>query len=157
VNDAYFGKIPPERLRVHEREGWLELVADGQARGKIGVSPARAKPVLGSYTPSLRLLTLIRYSRPDRAAEGYVDSAWEQQREPYGGDVVNAYNDGPTGPGKPSLGGFYEIESSSPAAALAPGQTARHLHTTLHVVGDPAVLDALARRVLGVPLGEVGP
>jgi hypothetical protein len=150
VNDAYFGHIPPDRLVVHEREGWLELVADGQRRGKIGVSASRAREVLGSWTPGQRLLTLVRYAKPSQAVDGYVNSAWEPQREPYGGDVVNAYNDGPTAPGKPSLGGFYEIETSSPALALAPGQSARHVHTTLHVVGDPASLDPLARRLLGI-------
>ena len=25
---------------------------------------------------------------------------WETQKDPYGGDVVNSYNDGPTEPGK---------------------------------------------------------
>jgi hypothetical protein len=155
VNDAYFGKVPPERLRVHEREGWLAFVADGGQRGKIGLSPARARPVLGSYTPSLGLLTLVTYSGPERGA-GYVNSAWAQQVDPYGGDVVNAYNDGPLGPGKPSLGGFYEIESSSPAAALAPGQAMRHVHTTWHVMGDVGALEGLARKVLGVGLEDVG-
>jgi len=155
VNDAYFGKIAPERLQVHEREGWLGLVGDGQQRGKLGVSPARARAALGSFTPSARLLTLVHYDRPAQAVGGYVNSAWAQQGEPYGGDVVNAYNDGPTEPGKPSLGGFYEIETSSPAAALAPGESMRHVHTTLHVVGDVASLEPLAKRVLGVSLSDV--
>jgi hypothetical protein len=156
VNDAYFGKIAPERLHLHEREGWMGFVADGQERGKLGVGPGRARAALGSYTPSARLLTLVHYDKPAGAPNGYVNSAWAQQRDPYGGDVVNAYNDGPTEPGKPSLGGFYEIETSSPAAALAPGESMRHVHTTLHVVGDPATLDPLARRVLGVGLSDVG-
>ncbi|HEY8090078.1 MAG TPA: DUF6786 family protein [Polyangiaceae bacterium] len=155
VNDAYFGKIPAERLHVHDH--WLELVADGKQRGKLGVSAARAKGVLGSYTRSLGLLTLVAYTRVDHAPDGYVNSAWAQQSDPYGGDVVNAYNDGPTGPGKPSLGGFYEIESSSPAAALAPGQRMHHVHTTLHVVGERSALEALARKTLGVSLDELGP
>ena len=111
--------------------------------------------MLGSYTPSLGLLTLVGYSRPEHAPDGYVNSAWAQQSDPYGGDVVNAYNDGPTAPGKPSLGGFYEIESSSPAAALAPGQAMKHVHATLHVVGDPASLEALARKVLGLSLADL--
>jgi hypothetical protein len=155
VNDAYFGKIPPERLRVHEGEGWIELVADGERRGKIGVGPGRARETLGSFVPSAGLLTLVRYAKPAHAPEGYVNSAWEQQREPYGGDVVNAYNDGPTAPGQPSLGGFYELETSSPALALAPGQSARHVHTTLHVVAAPAALEPLAKTVLGVSLEEL--
>jgi hypothetical protein len=72
--------------------------------------------------------------------------------------VINSYNDGPTAPGKPSLGGFYEIETSSPAAALAPGESLEHVHATLHVVGTAAsrgALDALARKVLGVSLASL--
>ena len=114
--------------------------------------PARARDVIGSYSARAHLLTLVRYSRPPAWPNGYVNSMWARQEDPFGGDVVNAYNDGPTEPGKPSLGGFYELETSSPAAALAPGEAMEHVHTTLHALGDPASLDALATRVLGVPL-----
>jgi hypothetical protein len=158
VNDAYFGAIPAERLAVHAREGWLSLVADGERRGKIGLSASRARDRAGSYSASARLLTIVRYGKPKAPpASGaeYVNSMWEQQARPFGGDVVNAYNDGPTEPGKPSLGGFYELETSSPAAALAPGASIEHVQTTLHVVGDPgsaASLAAFARQVLGVPI-----
>jgi hypothetical protein len=158
VNDAYFGAIPADRLAVHAREGWLSLVADGAQRGKIGLSASRARDRAGSYSASTRLLTVVRYARPmatPASGAEYVNSMWEQQARPYAGDVVNAYNDGPTEPGKPSLGGFYELETSSPAAALAPGASIEHVHTTLHVVGDPASaasLSAFARRALGVPI-----
>jgi hypothetical protein len=81
-----------------------------------------------------------------------VNSLWSQQPDPYGGDVINSYNDGPVAPGQPSLGGFYEVETSSPAAALAPGESIEHVHATLHVTGTAAALDALARKVLGVAL-----
>lgn len=156
VNDAYFGKVPADRLVVHGDEGWLSLRADGNYRSKIGLGPSRARDVAGSYSASARLLTLVHYAKPASAApDGYVNSLWAKQPDPFGGDVVNAYNDGPTEPGKPSLGGFYEIETSSPAAALAPGQSMQHLHTTLHVTGDAAALDALAQRVLGFPLARL--
>jgi hypothetical protein len=82
---------------------------------------------------------------------------WEKQEEPYGGDVVNAYNDGPTEPGKPSLGGFYELETSSPAAALGPRQSLVHTHRTFHFVGPREVLEPIARRLLGVSLALVAP
>jgi hypothetical protein len=154
VNDAYFGKVPPDRLAVHERDGWLAFVADGTYRSKIGLGAARARDVLGSYSPSLGLLTLVRYSKP-AAPNGYVNSMWAQQQDPFAGDVVNSYNDGPTEPGKPSLGGFYELETSSPAAALTPGEALEHVHTTLHAVGDRASLDALATRVLGVSIAAI--
>ncbi|MEO8918132.1 MAG: DUF6786 family protein [Polyangiaceae bacterium] len=81
-----------------------------------------------------------------------MNRMWEQQARPYGGDVVNSYNDGPPAPGKPALGGFYEIESTSPATARAPGESLTHRHQTYHLIGPRADLDALCRHVLGVSL-----
>ena len=80
---------------------------------------------------------------------------WEKQKEPYGGDVVNSYNDGPVEPGKPSLGGFYELETSSPAAELAPGESLVHTHRTFHFVGERASLDAISDKVLGVTASRI--
>jgi hypothetical protein len=133
------------------------MKADGEYRGKIGVGPSRARQVAGSYSASERLLTIVQYDDGGSPPRGkkYVNSMWETQRDPYGGDVVNAYNDGPTEPGKPSLGGFFELETSSPAAALAPGASLAHVHRTFHFVGDPAVLDAIARRILGATLAQI--
>ena len=154
VNDAYFGKVPADRLKVHDR--FLVFTCDGDKRSKIGLGPHRAKPMLGSYVPSMRLLTVITYDKPVGAAgERYVNSMWEEQKDPYDGDVVNSYNDGEVGPGQPSLGGFYEIETSSPAAALAPGQSLVHTHRTFHFVGDAAQLDVVSKALLGVSLADV--
>jgi hypothetical protein len=77
---------------------------------------------------------------------------WEIQEDPFAGDVVNSYNDGPPAPGAKPMGPFYELETSSPAAALAPGASLTHVHRTFHLEGEAADLDAVARRVLGVPL-----
>jgi hypothetical protein len=154
VNDAYFGKVPPDRLAVREAEGHLVFKCDGLHRSKIGLPPARAKDVLGSYSASARLLTLVRYDKP-AAARDYVNSMWEVQKEPYGGDVVNSYNDGSPGPGLPPLGGFYELETSSPAAALGPGQSLVHTHRTFHFVGEREALDPIATRVLGVSASRI--
>ena len=41
----------------------------------------------------------------------------------------------PGTPGAPPLGPFYELETSSPALALAPGESAEHVHRTLHFLG----------------------
>jgi hypothetical protein len=154
VNDAYFGKVPSERLVVHEDKGFMVFTADGKERGKIGVGPARAKPMLGSYSARAKLLTVVQYDKP-KANAPYVNSMWEKQKAPYAGDVVNSYNDGSPGPGKPPLGGFYEIESSSPAAELAPGQSLVHTHRTFHMVGEAAGLEPLAKKMLGVSLADV--
>ena len=159
VNDDYFGKVPADRLVVSEDKGFVLFKADGQARGKIGLPIARAKNVLGSYSSAngdSPLLTIVRFTKPTAPApKRYVNNLWKVSKEPYGGDVSNAYNDGPVEPGKPSLGGFYELESSSPAAALAPGETLKHTHETYHFSGSKEALDALAQKVLGVSLADV--
>jgi Family of unknown function (DUF6786) len=80
---------------------------------------------------------------------------WQIQDSPYNGDVVNSYNDGPPEPGKPPLGPFYEIETSSPAAELKPGQHVTHIHRTIHLQGPISQLDAIARATLGVGLERI--
>ena len=62
VNDAYFGKVPDDRLRV--KESVIFFRGDGQYRSKIGLSPLRARPVAGSYDGQRRVLTLVQYTRP---------------------------------------------------------------------------------------------
>lgn len=152
VNDTYFGKVPADYLVV--KDDVLFMRADGTRRGKIGISPRRSKGIAGSYDAESRTLTLVTYNVQDAPA-GYVNSMWELQKDPFGGDVLNAYNDGSPGPGQPPLGPFYEIETSSPAAALAPGATMMHVSTTLHVQGPEAELDVIAKTALGVSLAEI--
>jgi len=80
---------------------------------------------------------------------------WELQRNPYKGDVVNSYNDGPSAPGKPPLGPFYELETSSPALSLAPGEKYTHVHRTFHFVGPDAELDRLAKATLKIGVADL--
>lgn len=152
VNDAYFGKVPADRLVV--KDSIVYFRGDGQYRSKIGLSPSRALPIAGSYDAAGRVLTLVQYTRPSGARQ-YVNSMWEIQRDPYSGDVVNSYNDGPPAPGKPPLGPFYELETSSPALGLAAGETYTHVHRTFHFVGPEAELDRIARATLKVAIAEV--
>ena len=155
VNDAYFGKVPRDRLVVREDKGFLVFTCDGQERGKIGVGPTRSKPMLGSYSAQSKLLTVVQYDKPKVVSAPYVNSMWEKQKLPYSGDVVNSYNDGSPGPGKPPLGGFYEIETSSPGAELAPEHSLVHTHRTFHLVGEATALEPLAKKMLGVSLTDV--
>lgn len=152
VRDDYFGSVPADRLVV--RGGHVFFRGDGKERGKIGIPRPRARPVAGSYDATRGVLTLVRFTLPDSAVE-YVDSRWEHQSAPYAGDVSNSYNDGPPAPGAAPLGPFYELESSSPALALAPGQSYRHEHRTLHVTGNPETLDGIAQSSLGVTLDAI--
>ena len=124
---------------------------DGTRRGKLGLSPQRSLGTAGSYDADSRTLNLVMCNR-QAAPAGYVNSMWEKQREPYAGDALNSYNDGTPGEGKPPLGPFYELETSSPAAALKPGETMRHVMRTIHIQGPEAELDAIAKGKLGVGL-----
>ena len=153
VNDAYFGKPPAERLKLGD--GVLFFSGDGQFRSKIGLSPRRARDLAGSWDAEAGVLTIVKYSQPDASVTDYVNSMWELQKEPYAGDVVNAYNDGPPAPGAKPLGPFYELETSSPALALAAGQSAEHVQETYHFEGERAKLDALSQALLGASLDEI--
>jgi len=155
VNDAYFGKVPADRLIV--KPAVLFFRADGQHRSKIGLSPSRALETAASYDAAGHVLTVVRYTREYDGLPryGYVNSMWEIQREPYKGDVLNSYNDGPPAPGKQPLGPFFELETSSPALSLAPGQRYTHVQRTLHFVGAESELDRLSRAAINVGLDEV--
>ncbi len=155
VNDRYFGKVPAERLRIDEKAGVLFFSADGQHRSKIGLSSTRARQFAGSYSAAARLLTVIQLAPPPKPGAPYVNSMWEQQKEPFKGDVINSYNDGPTEPGKPSLGGFYELESSSQAIKAGANGSAYHVHRTFHFVGEASALDPIAKATLGVTIAEI--
>lgn len=152
VTSDYFGAIPPERLVV--KEDVIYFSADGQYRSKIGISPKRSKGVLGSYDAASKALTVVQFTQPKNVTD-YVNSLWKLQDNPFGGDAANSYNDGPPSPGAKPLGPFYELESSSPAAALAPGKSLSHVHRTIHCIGPEADLDSIARVALGVSLDQI--
>ncbi len=155
VSSDYFGVLPRERLQVDEERSVVKFLADGRYRSKIGLSQSRALPIAGSYTRSEKRLSLILYSVPSEPLP-YVNSRWEVQAQPYAGDLFNSYNHGTVQPGKLADVRFYELESSSPGAALEPGQALHHEHQTFHFLGDEAALDVIATRVLGTSLSLVG-
>lgn len=152
VNDTYFGKVPGDYLKVEEDK--LYFRGDGTRRGKIGISPERSKGIAGSYDAEGRVLNVVTYNVQD-AANGFVNSMWEMQKEPYKGDVINSYNDGSPAEGVAPLGPFYELETSSPAAALKPGETLKHIQQTYHFHGSEAQLNELSVSLFGVDLDTV--
>jgi len=152
VNDTYFGKVPPEYLKVGDDV--LFFKGDGTRRGKIGVSAARSKGIAGSYDATGKVLTLVTYN-VQKAPAGFVNSMWELQKDPFSGDVLNSYNDGSPGPGLAPLGPFYELETSSPAAALKPGATMHHVQRTIHLSGPEDELNKIAVSKLGVSLQTI--
>ena len=151
VNDAYFGKIASDRLKVAGNHIFFR--ADGKSRGKLGIPPLRATGTMGSYDSENKILTLLICRMSDKPGV-YVNSAWELQKDPFSGDALNSYNDGPLADGT-QMGPFYELETSSQAAELLPGETLTHTQYTLHITGDPQLLDQVSRKVLGVSLEEI--
>ena len=151
VKDDYFGKVPAERLVV--RDSVLFFNIDGKYRSKIGIPPSRALPLAGSYDSGSQLLTIVWYTLPEEPAK-YVNSQWGAQSDPLDGDVVNSYNDGPADDGK-VMGPFYEIESSSPAALLSPGEEVTHIQRVFHISGDPAALSAITQQLFYLTLDEI--
>lgn len=150
VTVDYFGPLGEDRGAV--RNDVLLFGCDGLYRSKIGVSPSRARNVLGSYDANQNILTVVQFNLPAGAAKlPYVNSLWEHQAKPFDGDVANSYNDGP----ETGLGGFYEIETSSPAAELAPGESIVHVHRTFHFSGPFEALNTLSLRVLGFDLASL--
>lgn len=144
VNSDYFGTLPDDRLSVSE--GLVCLRIDGAFRSKIGLPAGRDTGLCGSYDAESHHATLIRYRR-SAAGDRYVESRWGDQTDPFGGDVVNAYNDGPTETGE-VMGPFYEIETSSPAAFLRPGETSTHVQEVFHLQGDEPLLEELLRGLI---------
>ena len=146
----YFGEIPPDRLKIDSHT--LFYRADGKSRGKLGIHPSRARNCLGAYDPVHQVLTIVSFSLD--TAGRYLNQEWRTDKPVFSGDAVNAYNDGPLADGS-QMGPFYELESVSPAAELAPGGTQSHEHSVFHFTGPEVQLDAICKRVLGVSIGDV--
>jgi len=152
VNDDYFGKVPSDRLVV--KDGILFFRTDGKHRSKIGITPQRALPFCGSYDPEKMVLTLLWYSAPEKPTK-YVNSKWGTQDDPFSGDAVNSYNDGPVDDGS-IMGPFYEIESSSPAAMLPPGGKVTHKQRIFHITGSEEKLSLISEKLFNQKLADVG-
>lgn len=150
ITDDYFGKIPAQNLQV--KDSLLLFRADGKARGKLGLSPLVAKSGAGSIDLDNNTLTVLFY---DIVPDGrYVNSKWELQKEPFKGDAVNCYNDGPLADGS-QMGPFYEVESSSDARALKPGESLTYRQTTMHFEGSREALQTLAMQLWQLSLNDV--
>ena len=130
----------------------FDVIAKGIAE-KIGLPAGSAKDVCGSYDSQSGLLNILKYTVPEGPAD-YVNGQWGPQEDPYGGDVINSYNDGPTETGF-IQGPFYEIETSSPGAALAPGGSLTHVQYTIHLTGPKEDLSAIAEKIFGVRLEKI--
>lgn len=148
VNDEYFGKVPADRLIAKDSIVYFKI--DGKFRSKIGLPAARAKGICGSYDSSRNLLTILTYSMPEKESV-YLNGQWGAQDNPFEGDVINSYNDGPVDDGS-IMGPFYEIETSSPGVELESGETLKHRQATFHIQGEPEQLAEIVKQLFGADL-----
>lgn len=146
----YFGEIPGNRIRFGD--SLLYFRADGKMRGKLGIHPERALPFAGSYDPDSHTLTITKFDIDNHGR--YLNQEWVTNKPVYGGDAVNAYNDGPLDDGG-QMGPFYELESVAPAVALAKGQSTTHRHAVFHFTGTEQSLNPIAKKILGVSLDKI--
>lgn len=156
ANTDYFGKIPD--TRITNNGSVLFFKGDGKERGKLGIPPKRSLGIAGSWQADSGALTLVRIrptTNPASQNWPYVDSQWREDVDPFGGDLLNSYNDGPPEPGTKPLGPFYELETSSPALFLKPGESHTHTQSTIHLSGPRDALDTISKRVLGANLDAV--
>jgi hypothetical protein len=151
VNDEYFGKVPSDRLIAEN--GTVYFKIDGKLRSKIGIPPERAKGICGSYDSSQKVLTILWCSLPEKP-KAYVNSKWGKQDNPYEGDVINSYNDGPVEDGS-IMGPFYEIETSSPAADLQPAETLTHTQRIVHIQGNEEELASIVKDLFDLDLHDI--
>jgi len=151
VTDDYFGKVPHDRLIVDTSAIFFKT--DGKLRSKIGVSAERSRSFTAGYDPDTKTLTILWYQAPEKHS-GYVNSVWGKQEDPFKGDAINSYNDGPVEDGS-VMGPFYEIESSSPAAFLAPDEKICHTQRIFHLTGSEQDLDEITSKLFGLSLNKI--
>ncbi|HEX8061574.1 MAG TPA: DUF6786 family protein [Cyclobacteriaceae bacterium] len=150
ITSNYFGDIPADRLTI--KDSVLYFRCDGRYRSKIGVPGSIAKPVAASFDFTRNVLTVITFPVNDIGM--YVNSKWEMQRDPYSGDVVNSYKDGPLANGE-QLGPFYELESSSAVKEMKRNESMTYIQVTSHFEGDYEGLKELAKKILGIDLDDI--
>lgn len=143
----YFTPLDESRITI--KNGVVFYKADADYLNKIGTLPENTTPFFGSYNPELKLLTIIHFNFEDEPL--YVNSHWVDQSDPYGGDVINVFNDGVLGDAGP-FGPFFELETSSSARELDVGESHHHTHTTYHFEGSREQLNPIALKVLGTDL-----
>jgi hypothetical protein len=150
VTSDYFGEIPADRL-INEN-GVLYFKTDGKARGKLGMNAKRTTTLAGNYDSISKRLTIVTFDVDPEAT--YLNQEWNPEKDPLTGDALNAYNDGPLEDGS-IMGPFLELESSSLAAFLKPGESLSHKHNVYHFVGDETDLSPISEKLFGVNLEKV--
>lgn len=146
----YFAPQDQNRLRI--KDSVLHFRTDGRQRSKIGVPRELASPVYGSYSPEEQRLTIIRYRQTNDSL--YFNSYATVQDEPFRGEVIPVYNNGPLDDKVTDKASFFEMESAAALRGLAPGASLWHYHEVYHFGGTEEELSVIAKVVLGADLPD---
>jgi len=98
------------------------------------------------------VLTVTKFTL-DRE-QTYLNQEWTIDKDPFKGDAVNAYNDGPLEDGG-QMGPFYEIESVSPAAFLEPQERLEHIHKVYHFAGDREEVAQILKQIFDIQVEDI--
>jgi hypothetical protein len=147
--DEYFkdfclgGSFPSDRRLSFD--DYVLLKADGRVRGKIGVKKEHATGRLGSYNPNDDHLIIVDHDfYPElEYAAGY----WRSYDDPFNGDALSVYIDGPQEAGGPD-GFSYELETMSPALFLPPGESFAYRNRTFHLRASRKAIGMVCKRFL---------
>ncbi|MEM9260234.1 MAG: DUF6786 family protein [Bacteroidota bacterium] len=144
----YFAPLGQDRLSI--TDGILHLRTDGRLRSKIGIPRQLAPPVYGSYVADEQRLTIVRYRQTNDSL--YFNSNATVQANPFHGEVIPVYNNGPLSDQVAPEASFYEMESAAALQGLAPGGSLWHFHEVYHFGGPKAELTKLVKAALGAEL-----
>ena len=145
----YFEIDNSNRLSI--TNGQLKFKADGLLRSKFGIPSHLAPRVIVSYAANRNLLTIVQYQKtPDSL---YHNGHVTTQNDPYTGEIVTSYNNGPIDQSIAEERTFYELESLSAMRELKPGDSLRHFHRTIHLQGSHATLADVALQ-LGIRIDD---
>ncbi len=146
------GRLPAESWCL--ADDYAAFKSDGNCRAKVSVARARAVNRLGSYNVETHELIINQFELYSELP--YVGAYWRtlSASELLDGEAVSCYIDGPDENG---AGGsnFYELETLSPALALASGEEFTHRNRVFHLRGDVRWIDAIAQRALHASLNAV--
>ncbi|AWB65249.1 hypothetical protein C2869_01770 [Saccharobesus litoralis] len=148
----YFSDVVDSHTRIKDKVVYYK--ADAKYMNKIGIPPQHTLPLFGSYDASRNLLTIITFAMSKEPHASYVNATWDFSADPYAGEIINVFNDGPNEQGIP-FGPFYEMETSSQGLELKQGQSHSHRHSTYHFIGEENQLNLLSSQLLGVDISMI--
>ena len=154
VNDAYFGKVPADRLEVRARAGFLVFKCDGKHRSKIGLGPRARRTCSAATAPRPSSSRSCSTTRPEPdaplrqqhvgEAEGAVRGRRRQQ-------LQRRFARAGQAAARRLLRDRDELARRG--ARAGPAARAHASHVPLR--RRAAALDPIAQKMLGVSLDEI--